>query len=398
MGKFCYLIMVNGDGNNNKYYQMKENNGEIEVEYGRVDSTKSFKKYPMNKWNTIVSSKLKKGYKDVTDLMIVNSEELNTERFISNDKNVVDFFEQLEKWAKDTISTNYKVAINNVTQKMIDEAQALINKLTNLFLSNNDYTELNKVLIELYTIIPRKMTNVRDFIFRNNNNEHIKKVIDNEQKLLDTMSGQVMANQANLSNNDKINVLDNLGLEISLVTDENTIKNIKNLMGDSNKLLGRVFEVKNKKTEEIYNNIYNSENEKQEVLLWHGSRNQNWFNILQTGLLIRPSGAVYTGSMFGDACYFANKAQKSIGYSSLSGSYWARGNQNKSFIALFKVNVGKQKHVYKHNSECYRFNENNIKPYNSVYAHGGADLRNDEFMIYNPNRCTIKYMVEINKN
>ena len=264
---------------------MKENNGEIEVEYGRVDSTKSFKKYPINKWNAIVSSKLKKGYKDVTDLMIVNSEELNTERFISNDKNVVDFFEQLEKWAKDTININYKVTINNVTQKMIDEAQALINKLTNLFLANNDYTELNKVLIELYTIIPRKMTNVRDFIFRDNNNEHIKKVIDNEQKLLDTMSGQVMANQANLSNNDKINVLDNLGLEISLVTDENTIKNIKNLMGDSNKLLGRVFEVKNIKTEEIYNNIYNSENEKQEVLLWHGSRNQNWFNILQTGLL-----------------------------------------------------------------------------------------------------------------
>jgi poly [ADP-ribose] polymerase len=37
--------------------------------------------------------------------------------------------------------------------------------------------------------------------------------------------------------------------------------------------------------------------------------------------MIRPSGAVYTGSMFGDGIYFADKAAKSIGYSSLSGSY-----------------------------------------------------------------------------
>jgi hypothetical protein len=40
-----------------------------------------------------------------------------------------------------------------------------------------------------------------------------------------------------------------------------------------------------------------------ERLYWHGSRNENWFNIMQTGLLIRPSGAVHTGSMFGDGIY-----------------------------------------------------------------------------------------------
>lgn len=134
-----------------------------------------------------------------------------------------------------------------------------------------------------------------------------------------------------------------------------------------------------------------------EDLLWHGSRNQNWFNILQTGLLIRPSGAIYTGSMFSDGLYFANKARKSIGYTSLSGSYWAGGNNSKSLLAIFKVNVGNQKHIYKHDSSCYNITEKNLLPYNSVYAHGGADLRNDEFIVYNPNRCTIKYLVEIRK-
>ena len=400
MGRFCHLIMVNGDGNNNKYYQMTEKNGAIEVEYGRVDSTKSYKTYPLNKWDSIVKSKLKKGYKDVTDLIATKVDVFeNKKRFISDDKDVQDLFDQLEKWAKDTISQNYKVNSNKVTRKMIDEAQELINRLSISFAENKNYIELNKILTEIYMVIPRRMNNVRDYLLKDNDKEHIKEVIDDEQKLLDTMSGQVMANDTDNNNEcEVVNVLENLGIRIKMVSDNNVIKNIKKMMGETANLIGKVFEVTNITTETKYDKIFKSDDTSQELLLWHGSRNQNWFNILQTGLLIRPSGAVYTGSMFGDACYFANKARKSIGYSSLSGSYWARGNESKSFIALFKVNVGKQKHVYKHTSECYSFNENNIKPYNSVYAHGGIDLRNDEFMIYNPNRCTIKYLVEINKN
>jgi poly [ADP-ribose] polymerase len=65
---------------------------------------------------------------------------------------------------------------------------------------------------------------------------------------------------------------------------------------------------------------------------------------MQTGLLIRPSGAVHTGSMFD--VYFADKAQKSIGYSSLSGSHWTKGNENRAFLALFDVHVGNQKKSY----------------------------------------------------
>lgn len=400
MGRFCYLIMVNGDGNNNKYYQMTEKNGEIEVEYGRVDSSKSYKHYPINKWDGIVKSKLKKGYKDMTDMIAVNIDEsCSKKRFVSDDSKVSSLFEQLEKWARDTISKNYKISSNKVTRKMIDEAQNLIDKLSLLFSQKKDFKELNLILTQLYTVIPRKMKNVKDYILKDNNEETIKQIIENEQKLLDTMDGQVIANEVSNyeENNETIDILKSLGLAIKSVNDENTIKNIKNLMGESSNLIGDVFEITNIKTEKRYNEVFSNDENSQELMLWHGSRNQNWFNIIQTGLLIRPSGAVYTGSMFGDACYFANKARKSIGYTSLNGSYWARGNENKSYIALFKVNVGKQKHLYSHTNECYRFNEKNISPYNSVYAHGGIDLRNDEFMIYNPNRCTIKYLVEIKK-
>jgi poly [ADP-ribose] polymerase len=33
--------------------------------------------------------------------------------------------------------------------------------------------------------------------------------------------------------------------------------------------------------------------------------------------------------------------------------------------------------------------------YDSVFAHGGYDLRNNEFIIYSEPQCTIKYLVEV---
>jgi poly [ADP-ribose] polymerase len=137
--------------------------------------------------------------------------------------------------------------------------------------------------------------------------------------------------------------------------------------------------------------------DKKKRLYFHGSRNENWFNILQTGLLIRPSGAVHTGSMFGDGIYFADKAQKSIGYTSLNGSYWARGGDNKAFLALFDVHLGKQKEILHHDSSCYSLSDKVLKKdgYDSVFAKGGADLRNNEFIVYNSAQCTVSHLIEI---
>ena len=62
-----YLIMVT-TANNNKYYNCFPEGDRFRVEYGRVDATKTTAYYPMSKWNSQISSKLKKGYQDVTDL------------------------------------------------------------------------------------------------------------------------------------------------------------------------------------------------------------------------------------------------------------------------------------------------------------------------------------------
>jgi poly [ADP-ribose] polymerase len=398
MGKIAKLIMVT-DINNNKFYTMVENpDGQtFKVDYGRVDSTIQHASYSMRDWDKKYREKTNKGYKDVTHLY----EEVDTtsttvnETFISNDKWVKQLIEDLQRYANNTVKENYKVSTKNVTQKMIDEAQTIVDEIAKVYNSKYTKEDLNRLLLKLFTVIPRKMGHVQDYLVSDGDSkDRVAKIIDSEQSILDSLAGQVLIQEPvkeDKNNDKKIGILDQMGISVTHVDDPNVIAKVKRLMGDSSDKFSRLFEVVNYKTEKKYKTV----DIKNEELFWHGSRNQNFFNILQTGLLIRPSGSVYSGSMFGDAIYFANKARKSIGYTSLNGSYWAGGNSNKAYLALFSVNLGDQKHVYRHSSECYHYNEKNIAPHNSVYAHGGADLRNDEFTIYNGNRCTIKYFLEI---
>lgn len=398
MAKVVKLIMVT-DINNNKYYNMFEQaDGTFKVEYGRVDSTVQHASYSMRDWDKKYREKTNKGYKDITHLY----EEVDTtsaatvdETFISNDKFVKQLIEDLQRYANNTVKENYKVSTKNVTQKMIDEAQTIIDEIAKVYNSKYTKDDLNELLLKLFTIIPRKMGHVQDYLVNDGDSkERVAKIIDNEQSILDTLAGQVLIQEPvkeDKNNDKKVGILDQMGISVSHVEDPKVIAMVKKLMGDSSNKFSRLFEVTNFETEKRYkkNKIENEE------LLWHGSRNENWISLFQKGLLIRPSGVATVGAMFGLGIYFADKARKSIGYTSLSGSYWVRGNANKAYLALFSVNLGNKKIVNRHSSECYNFSEKNISPYNSVHATAGADLRNPEFIIYNGNRCTIKYLLEI---
>ena len=85
-----------------------------------------------------------------------------------------------------------------------------------------------------------------------------------------------------------------------------------------------------------------------------------------------------------------------MGYSSVRGSYWAHGSATKGFLALYDVYHGKQKKILHHDSSCYSLSKSVMdrEGYDSVFAQGGADLRNDEFIIYDGKQCTIAYLIE----
>lgn len=54
--------------------------------------------------------------------------------------------------------------------------------------------------------------------------------------------------------------------------------------------------------------------DKNRMLLWHGSRVTNWVGILSQGLRIAPPEAPTTGYMFGKGVYFADMSSKSANY------------------------------------------------------------------------------------
>jgi len=382
------LIQVTGE-NNNKFYLMEEiDSFSWKATWGRVGSAGSTKVYSSRDWDKKYYEKLNKGYSDITSLVSISKDEKQFDINIQN-QDVKSLVEFLQKCAKQTIKDNYLVEVGSVTEKQLNAAQSLVDELVKLAKQPLKIDLINEKLLELYKTIPRKMSNVKDYLIRYDNLEFFQKLISNEQSLLDTLSTQVQNNEQKETSN-----LKDFGISIDIASDEDR-QRIKDET-DFNLTNHKVFKITNFETE---SKMIKGKTR----LLYHGSRNENFWSIIQTGLKIKPAGAIHTGSMFGAGQYFASKALKSIGYTSLKGSCWSNGNSNKAYLAIFEVNLGKSwkvvgpKKPYESWMSGINLSKVKSKGYDSVFAKGGADLRNDEYIIYENNRCTIKYLIELTK-
>ena len=311
-----YLIMVT-TANNNKYYNLFPEGDQFRVEYGRVDATKTTTYYPMSKWNSQITNKLKKGYQDVTDLKKDLVEEISSSNPESPYKEIENaavkaIVEKLQTLARETIRKNYTVKASSVTQDMVDAAQKIIDTLAN---SCSTVEEFNNNLLKLFTVIPRKMGNVRDYLA--NNSEDFAQIISKEQDLLDVMRGQIYIKPevepvANVEKKQQT-ILEELGLEMEEATADD-VALIKTLMNESAGKFRKAWRVKNLKTQKRFDKFVKDNDIKDTRLLFHGSRSENFWSIIKTGLVLRPTNAVITGKMFGYGCYYAPKCAKSIRY------------------------------------------------------------------------------------
>ena len=408
--KVCKLVYVAVDDGktkqSNKFYNMYEqDDGTFATEWGRVDSTASIGSYPMSKWDSTIKKKIKKGYKDVTELFAEVVDNGPTKMVDIKDKSAKALMDKLQRFANTSIEQNYTVSSKSVTQKQIDEAQAALDEIAAQTKLRRDVDKLNDAFLHLFHIIPRRMKDVRQHLFDGDKITKsllpdIQKAIANEQDTLDVMAGQVLindgSNEVQEDPNQHQDLLTMLGLEIVEATQEEW-DYVQEKMGPNAKQVKAVHMVKNLATQKRFDRQVEQATDKHVRHFFHGSRNQNWLNILSTGLMVRPAGAIHTGSMFGDGIYFADKAQKSIGYSSLRGSHWTRGNDNVGYLAMFAVHTGKWKKILHHDSSCYKLSKSVLKRegYDSVFAQGGADLRNNEYIVYDGAQCTISHLIEI---
>jgi len=127
---------------------------------------------------------------------------------------------------------------------------------------------------------------------------------------------------------------------------------------------------------------------------WHGTRRANMIGITTKGLLIRPSGVIHAGSMYGDGIYWATNSTKSINYCDVKGSYWAQGTNKTAYLFLGDVAYGN----YKYANGSHLYTKKNIAPAHSVFARAGGGVLNDELITYTPTgpeqQHALRYIIE----
>jgi poly [ADP-ribose] polymerase len=404
----AHLVMVTKD-NNNKYYDMADNgDGNFTATWGRIGVTAESQVYPIGKWGSKLREKTKKGYVDQSHLFIKPKKGDSSLITISN-KDVSALVTLLQQYANKSVSENYTVDASTVTQAQVDAAQALINDISKFVNKRSlDAEEINDALLKLYGVIPRRMGNVKNYILPVNKTtpatvlrNTLQQYISSEQDTLDVMAGQVSTITTTTQTvDDKKNILDVIGLQLEIVdTADKEYSMIKKMMGPDASKLVSAYRLSSKKTEEPYvKNLAQAKNKSTEMY-WHGSRNENWWSILQSGLLVRPSNAVISGKMFGYGIYGADKFQKSYGYTSGRGSYWANGSQAVAFLGIYEFHMGNRFTVKKYDgSLCGNMDYKKLRAqgdYDSLEAMGGYDLRNNEFIVYQEKQLTVRYLVKV---
>lgn len=368
--RVAMLVMVT-PANNNKYYNMTLEGNELTVEFGRIGSGCQTAHYPGRMFDRKYREKIRKGYADQT----ANQATSTTPTQATNYPALIN---ALLEYAREHVHNNYTVSAGQVSAQQIAEAQSILSRTALM----TDITEINEHLIQLYTTIPRRMKKVTDHLIADH--KQLSDILATEQDTLDTLTSQV-----------EQTAQPDIELPFTYAdTNDQDHKVITDMLGDDAHRILNVLQINNAHTEAEYNVAVTGG----EQLLWHGSRNPNWWHIAKTGLMIKPPGIQTTGSMFGNGIYFADLAKKSIGYTSVKNSYWARGSSNVGVLGIYKVKVGSQLIVDAHEGWCSGLNFAKLGargPYDSVWGRRGRSLYNNEYIIYRPQQCTIKYLVQI---
>lgn len=131
----------------------------------------------------------------------------------------------------------------------------------------------------------------------------------------------------------------------------------------------------------------------------HGTRGVNVGPILQSHLRLPKSlkGVTITGAAFGHGIYFATDLGKSWGYTGYSSRWGASGGNLQgrgAFMFLADVIGGR----FHYPRAAWTLNSDECpKGHDSVFAHPNyvPSLANDEHIIFNPDYCRLRYIVEM---
>lgn len=393
MGKYCKLVMVS-ENNNNKFYVMEEKSGTLHIEYGRVDSTSTKLTKPMNQWDSIYREKTKKGYKDVTDLVtekvLVDEGPSDIEVLSKLDEAKVNtFLDLMQKYTDGLVKNTYSVTYKSVTVEQVKKAQSILDEFDKI--DKKKEKLINEKLIELYTVIPRKMGKVQYHLLPVLD---LDKALEKEQDNIDAMSAQVQMYDQEKQNSKKPDkkkkqtVLDVLGLSsMSEIKVNKDIQYLVDQVGRGNKVES-VFALQKPEEEKIFDSWLVKQKNKQTRILIHGTRCSSVLSILKQGLKIRPSGNFqFSGKVYGFGSYFSEVVSKSLNYT---------GYDPDQILIVYEVHTGNP-FIYdgwfRGNSFPLEFDELRKRGFDSTYVKAGNGMLNSEIIAYNEEQYRIKYII-----
>ena len=422
------LIMVT-ENNNNKFYQMRDNNdGTMTVTYGRVGTPGVKKNYDIWEWDKIYRSKTGKGYKDISKTTTVTKGYKP-----EDDKEIEGLLNHLLAISRQYVSK--QTDVGHLNSAAIAEVQDLINGLTSVkseYAGPDSYKEwlkkrgttdnpsdkaffikqaadkFNRALLKIWIFIPRKITNTRSAIYNPGTqlpkSEDLDRFISNEQSLLDNI---ILSSKA-LNNATGINTISEAfgfkftkasAKEVQMIKDKLAKESdsgsfrVKNVYKVANPVRDVEFEdyLENNKLEN---------NDKNIKLYWHGTGPENVLSIMSNGLIIRPANASYCGSAFGDGIYSAPSPNKSWNYTMQDYDRSSRWMFVNAVIAGNSFNCANNYDRIGSIRLCdlngNKFSQLNLG-YHSVHAHAGSSsyIRRDEVIVYNSAQVSTKFLVEI---
>ena len=379
----CYLVCVNSDSNNYKFYHMKPSLNGIEVEYGRIGETSGRyaprrvkEPYPLEQFWILYYEKLSKGYVDMSDTYLGKEHKASNEEKVDTSNANGELYSLLKGFATRYVEEN--LISSRVTETQVKEARKLVNKLGKY---SQKPTYFNNTLKELVALSPRSVRYVSSLFAKSK--EDFKEIVEREESLVSAMEG--------MSTQSYSGGFPNPRFEIYYTTDkqkEDVMKRISSELKGKVAQIYRVVDTAQKERFDKYCEKYGITNIKQ---FWHGSRNENWLSVAMNGLKLNPNAQI-TGKMYGQGIYTAPSSMKSWNYTSYNGTYWANGRSNTGIMGLYATAYGNPLNIDS-GARNYTQRELLSKGCHCLHARGGSVLRADEVVFYHEDALLLQYLV-----
>ncbi len=201
-------------------------------------------------------------------------------------------------------------------------------------------------------------------------------------------------NQTSLYDEAKpVTPLESMKLTIEPVADTHVLSLIKRMMGTDAAKLESAFTVRHAINDAVFNTYVRQQRNRKTVALWHSNRSDNWLDMLKTNPTLSPVSTIKTGRGSGYGIHFVDQLSKS------SDESFQQGQANEDYLAIYEVHVGEQLELSQQEIRHVQLTADVLKykdtQYDSVFVRQRSGAQKNEFIVYNPAQCTLRYIVKI---